>query len=76
MKKKEQENLTLGVLMNAEKIIREMILDKTKDGIITKHKIAVLSGIHPGQINAFMNGTRGLNSLTIQKIAEGLTKLD
>lgn len=76
MKKKEQENLTLAILMNAEKILHKMITEKTKDGIITRHKIAVLSGIHPGQINAFMLGEKGLTSSTIQKIAEGLTKLD
>ena len=75
MTKTEQENQTLAILINAEKLLFKIISEKTKSGIITKHKIAVLSGIHPGQINAFMQGKKGLTSATIQKISVGISKL-
>ena len=73
--KKEVKQITAEQLQNLDNDVRTIILDYMLcNGNMTTHAFAKLSGVHPNQVYLFLNGDRGLNLTTVQKIGEVINK--
>ena len=64
--KKQLKNLTT----DCRDIINNHILEKN----MSVHGFAKLCGVHPTQLYLFLNGDRGLNLTTMQKIGDVISK--
>lgn len=64
------EKIKKHQLLNLSDDLREIINNYMVEKNMSIHAFAVHTGVHPNQMYLFLNGQRGLNLTTVEKIAE------
>lgn len=74
VKKETIERISSKQLQNIDNDVREICKEYIEANNMSTHGFAKFCSVHPNQMYLFLNGDRGLNLTTVQKIGEVINK--